>query len=237
MENTFVIFQKRMKQKIKKVIITMVIVLLAAVIIRIAVGEPCYIPSESMEPTILAGDWLWIDKLSYGGKLPERWADIPLINIFTNITSLRKADAKRDWGYHRLPGFKNPRKDDIIVFMNLENTETLLIKRVSQVLHKGDTIYKKPKDSISANIIYKEKLQYSEKIEEQRGHIGYYVLSQNHYYVLGDNYENSRDSRSFGYVPEQFLIGKVSRGIISIEKENEYSSFYLRKKRCFFKIR
>ena len=55
-----------------------VLLVFICVFIRIVIGEPCVVPSGSMEPTLLCGDRLWINKLAYGGRLPKRWADIPL---------------------------------------------------------------------------------------------------------------------------------------------------------------
>ena len=66
-----------------------VIVVFTCVLIRLFLGEPCYIPSESMEPTLCTGDWVWVDKASCGALLPDRFADIPLLNVFTWITFLR----------------------------------------------------------------------------------------------------------------------------------------------------
>jgi signal peptidase I len=122
-----------------------------------------------MEPAIMAGDWLWIDKFSYGGILPERWADIPLLNVFTYNTFLRNLDAQIDWGYHRLPGFGKPQVGDIVIFKSPEDRETLLVKRVAEIYYSGKNRY---------------------------------------YYCLGDNSENSHDSRAFGYVPEELIVGK-----------------------------
>lgn len=64
-----------MKRTIKR----FVIILLSIIIIRIFIGEPCSIPSESMSNSILPGDWLWINKLSYGGRLPCKASEIPLM--------------------------------------------------------------------------------------------------------------------------------------------------------------
>ena len=58
-------------------------ILLLCCFIRMVIGEPCTVPSGSMEPTLLCGDRLWINKLAYGGRFPSRWADIPLLNVFT----------------------------------------------------------------------------------------------------------------------------------------------------------
>ena len=69
-----------------------ILLVFVCVFIRIAVGKPCVVPSGSMEPTLLCGDRLWINKLAYGGRLPKRWADIPLLNVFTWIRPLRIAE-------------------------------------------------------------------------------------------------------------------------------------------------
>ncbi len=93
-----------------------ILLVFVCVFIRIAVGKPCVVPSGSMEPTLLCGDRLWINKLAYGGRLPKRWADIPLLNVFTWIRPLRIADEQNHWKYFRLPGFTQPQLGDIVVF-------------------------------------------------------------------------------------------------------------------------
>ena len=159
-------------KRLKKYTLIVFIILTLAILIRTIIGEPCKVPSESMAPTIRPGQWLWIDKLSYGGRLPERWADIPLINAFTHIASLRKTDAKNNWGYHRLPGFKTPKVNDNVVFNSPENEATLLVKRITEIKSEHDRTY---------------------------------------YFMMGDNRENSHNSRAFGWVPERSIVGKVNR--------------------------
>ena len=116
-------------------------ILTLAIFIRTVIGEPCKVPSASMEPAIRPGQWLWIDKLSYGGRLPERWADIPLINGFTHIAALRNADAQNYWGYRRFPGFTKPKVGDIVVFNSLENNEQLLVKRITEIKSEEGRLY------------------------------------------------------------------------------------------------
>ena len=91
-------------------------ILLLCCFIRMVIGEPCTVPSGSMEPTLLCGDRLWINKLAYGGRFPSRWADIPLLNVFTWIRPLRLADEENHWEYRRLPGYSEPKQGDIAVF-------------------------------------------------------------------------------------------------------------------------
>jgi signal peptidase I len=155
----------------------LLVVIFTAIFIRLFVGEPCYVASASMEPAILTGDWLWINKAVYGSRMPRRWADIPLINAFTHIARLRNADAISDWGYNRLSGYAQPQVGDIVVFNSPENEELLLIKRIAEIQQRGDTLF---------------------------------------YCVRGDNAEQSHDSRFFGEIPEQLIVGKVNRTVISV---------------------
>ncbi len=79
-----------------KYIFVMLIALSICVIIRLLIGEPCYIPSGSMEPTLCVGDWVWVDKASYGALLPTRFSDVPLVNVFTWIQPLREWDERNN---------------------------------------------------------------------------------------------------------------------------------------------
>ncbi|MDR1743288.1 MAG: signal peptidase I, partial [Dysgonamonadaceae bacterium] len=114
---------KKWLKRIRKVVVFFLVIIGLAILIRTVIGEPCKVSFNSMEPTIKPGEWLWINKLTYGGRLPARWADIPLINGFTHIKSWREADAKRDWGYRRLPGFRKPKAGDVVVFNSPQNED------------------------------------------------------------------------------------------------------------------
>lgn len=119
-----------MKGTIKLVVKMVVNVVIFIIPLRVFVGEPCRVFSNSMETTIYPGDWLWIDKITYGAIVPKRLAEIPLINVFTWIPCLREADESRDWGNNRFPGFRVPEYSDLIVFRSPENERALLIKRL-----------------------------------------------------------------------------------------------------------
>lgn len=113
-------------------------IFLLAISLRVFVGQPCYIPSPSMENTLWDGDYIWLNKLSYGAKLPKRFADIPLVNIFTWIKPLREADQKNNFGYHRGPGIKRPSFYDVAVFDSREMPGALIVKRICGL--PGDTV-------------------------------------------------------------------------------------------------
>lgn len=266
----------------KQLIKLFLFVFLLVVPLRLWIGEPCRVPSGSMENTILQGDWLWIDKVSYGGLLPKRWADIPLLNIFTWIAPLREADEQIKWKYRRLPGFTQPKTSDLIVFHSPENERFLLIKRLigqpgdsiniengeleinrHSVIEPSTFISTNNRDSLSFAEFPKETTwsihnygpirvpgkdiqipltnetyPYLSGLIEKEGNTIYkrnnkicingkvcttYQFKYNYYFVMGDNRGGSRDSRFFGFVSEQAVVGRVNRILFSFTgKEGEY---------------
>jgi signal peptidase I len=125
----------------KKASIFMLCALPACIFFRVFVGEPCVVPSGSMQPAILPGDRMWIDHATYGALLPRRFADIPLLNAFTWIAPLRRADERLDWGYARMKGLRKPRRGDIAVFQSPEIPHPLVVKRIDSIKHEGGRNY------------------------------------------------------------------------------------------------
>jgi len=133
---------KRSKTVSRKVFlrIGLPFIIFAIIALRLFVGEVCAVPSASMSPTIIVGDRLWIDKTSYGARLPRRFVDIPLLNVFTWIKPLRLADEKNDWGFNRLSCIRTPHLGDLAVFESPEFPCPLLVKRIAVKYNSGDTI-------------------------------------------------------------------------------------------------
>jgi len=149
-------------------------VFLLVLVLRSFVAEPFRIPSNSMMPTLLTGDFILVNKFTYGLRAPV------LNNEFLDLGE--------------------PERGDVIVFRYPRDPTTPFIKRVVGV--PGD------------RIAYLEKLGGDEHyILVQEGASGIEVKTQvipeGHYFVLGDNRDNSRDSRYWGTVPEELLIGKA----------------------------
>lgn len=179
-------------------------ILLVVLLIRSFVVEPYKIPSGSMIPTLMIGDFILVDKNIYGYKLP-----------LTNITLI-------DSG--------KPSRGDVVVFKYPENQKINYIKRVIGL--PGDTIIYKDKKLIindKENILRKIDHKFN-PIEiadgtvflEKNDNKEYLILNQtapsfnfkytvppNTYFVLGDNRDNSNDSRYWGPVPEENLVGKA----------------------------
>ncbi len=187
-------------------------VFLIVLILRSFLVEPFRIPSGSMMPTLLIGDFILVNKFAYGIRLP-------VINS-------------------KIIPIGEPKRGDVVVFRYPEDLSTPFIKRVVGL--PGDTIHYNRESKhlyINGEIVSQEKIAtYSGEgsgsnmtgadlriehlpdathqiliIPKHPTHIKYnqYVLPEGEYFVLGDNRDNSRDSRYWGTVPEQNLIGKA----------------------------
>jgi signal peptidase I len=173
-----------------------------------------------MYPTIIIGDWLWIDKTTYGARLPRRFAEIPLFNVFTWLKSLRIVDEKNDWGNHRFRGKRMPRVGDLAVFESPDFPHLLLVKRIAERYKKGDTIVINANNYYNVyHIVYNEGHQMKMRndsvfIDGKADSVC--IVSQPYYYMLGDNRNNSADSRVFGYIPYSSIVGRMSHILFSI---------------------
>lgn len=203
-----------------KTVIGIILVILFCIFIRIAVGELCIVPSGSMEPTLLCGDRVWIDKITYGARFPARWADIPVINVFTWIRPLREMDRNTHWKYRRLPGMGYPGVGDIVVFNSPENMDQLLVKRITRIKKENDTLHIR-----RDNYLFLRKLIAEEGNDVRMRNRAVYIngicdsiyrLKRTYYYVEGDNSADSRDSRNFGYIPETLIVGKFNYVLFSV---------------------
>lgn len=204
-----------------KTYIKVILLIIFCIVIRIVIGEPCIVPSDSMAPTLLSGDCLWINKLTYGARLPYRWSDIPLVNVFTWIRSLRELDIISKWPYKRIFGIRQPGLHDVVVFQSPEDPRLLLVKRIVQIKKKGDMIHLTTESSeINRSLIERDGsilFQHHGKIYINGVCDSVYVLRQNFYYLRGDNSLNSRDSRFWGYVPEESIVGKFDFVLFSVD--------------------
>ena len=149
--------------------------------LRTFVGEASIVPTGSMEGTILIGDHLFLNKLLYG---PE----IPLLN-------------------RRLPMLKTIRRGDIVVFRYPRNLDETFLKRVTAV--GGDRV------EIRDGVVYVNSRALDEPYALHRAplhsayeEMGSVVVPQHSLFVMGDNRDNSSDSREWGFVPVRNVIGE-----------------------------
>ncbi len=163
---------------------SIVIALVLAFFIRTFIIQAFKIPTGSMRLTLLEGDRILVSKYRYGPKFP-----------FT---------------HYRLPGFIPPKRGDVIVFVYPEDKSKDFIKRLVAV--GGETVEIKDgriyingralEDPPFNGIYYYNRGDHGEVGQKIK-------VEKDHYYVLGDNSASSRDSRYWGFVPQDFVIGRA----------------------------
>ena len=211
------------KETLRTVLVAMVIALL----IRTLAFEPFNIPSGSMIPTLMIGDFLFVSKYSYGyGSTGTFW----------NIPS-----------FHGRIGGHEPQRGDVVVFKVPYDNTTDYIKRLIGL--PGDTIQMRQgilyingipveRDRLVSPIGYAGEelptnvVDYLEHLPDNFTHIireegddmpldntDIFTVPPHHYFFMGDNRDNSADSRTVrvGYVPESNLVGKAEFLFFSLE--------------------
>ncbi len=216
--------------------------LLVIFAVRAFVIEPFSIPSTSMLPKLRIGDEIIVNKFAYGLReplfqrslvgtgLPQR-GDVV---VFKNPESPCLDFIKRVIG---LPGDRIVYRDKRIWLDAQCQTETDVCQELVEV--KQVKIHKSIVDSDGADIqLYEETLggityhigtteSKSDNLEDyfnQRDtYTQEFIVPKKHYFMLGDNRDNSRDSRFFGFVSEEALVGKPSAIWLSITPRDEDS--------------
>lgn len=199
-------------------------VILVVFVLRSFIFEPFKIPSGSMIPTLLVGDFIVVNKFAYGIRLP-------VIN-------------------KKVIDVGSPQRGDVMVFRYPEDPSLDYIKRVVGL--PGDVIvYDNKKLTINGepvarqkegDYLHPERLYYSQQYVEKLGAVEHRLLNdadapafvpdainfpfrenctynatgvtckvpEGHYFMMGDNRDNSRDSRVWGFVPDENIVGKAT---------------------------
>lgn len=267
--------------------------ILIAVFVRTFFFDVYFVPSSSMERTLLPNDYVLVNKFMHGAKIPKYLNDIPVIGSLFE---------RNETGYYNpyrsLKAFKRLSREDIVVFKSTEISSKFLVKRIIGLpgdtlkikdtnvyinnkklpekdtycynyVEKTDQIFKvyetlsngeynalsyeeksklkKVNDSISNSyfifpyskqnewsrdnygsvvvpkkgesitisssnyILYKTTIKKHENQNFilKKGESKKYTFKNNYYFMLGDNRHNSIDSRSYGFIPESYIQGKV----------------------------
>ncbi len=183
---------RKKKSNIRETIEAVVVAFLIALVIRTFVIQAFKIPSGSMIPTLLVGDHILVNKFLLGTPV-----DIP----FTNITLFR------------MPGLRKVQRGDVVVFKYPEDPKRDFIKRVIGV--GGDVVMEKDK------VVYVNGRKliepYTQHVDDEikpgefdkRDNFGPIVVPPRSIFVMGDNRDQSYDSRFWGFVPDSEIKGKA----------------------------
>jgi signal peptidase I len=186
-------------------------VILIVLLVRSFLAEPFRIPSSSMMPTLLIGDFILVNKFAYGLRLPV---------LDTKIVPIGEPE-RGDVVVFRYP--KNPSQDYIKRVVGLPGDEIVYRNKTlylngEAVVHEGLGRYigeGSGRDMTGAELkretlgaVDHEILQRSGPSFVPQGE-GQWIVPPGHYFVMGDNRDNSEDSRYWGFVPEGHLVGKA----------------------------
>jgi len=198
--------------------VSLVVALLVATSFKSAIADWNDIPSGSMKPTILIGDRIFVNKLAYDLKIP-----------YTTL---------------HLAKWSDPKRGDIVVFYSPKDGKRL-IKRVvglpgdTIAMHKnrlfidGQFVKYEPlnkeiidqtgQDQQSHYLFFSENLtgkQHNVMFLPSRPSLNTFdpvIIPQGQYFMMGDNRDNSADSRFFGFVDRKLIVGRATMVVISRE--------------------
>ncbi len=194
---------KKSKSKTREYIESLIIAAIIAFFVRGFVVQAFKIPSSSMEPTLLIGDHLLVNRMSYVAKIP--FTDTVIVN------------------------FGKPKRGDVIVFRYPVDPDKDFIKRViavggERVEIRNKVIYINDKKIDDPWGFYTDKTIMPGFLSP-KDNLGPVIVPKDSYFVMGDNRDHSLDSRFWGFVKNDLLVG---RALILYGSWNSRSSDFLR---------
>ena len=218
-------------EKIKKFIfriwkewrLTVFFIVFVIIPVKSSMADWNWVPTGSMNPTILEGDMLYVNKMAYDLRIP-----------FT---------------YRRLIKWSNPQKGDIVICFSPQD-QIRLVKRVvavpgDKIEMKKNTLFLNDRPAIYTEIdskyteylsvnLKKSSILASENIDgyihpvmsipliSAMRNFGPITVPKGKYFVMGDNRDNSKDSRYFGFVDRKTIVGKAKGVIVSFDITDKY---------------
>lgn len=212
-----------------RIFLLFVLVFVLCIIIRLFVCEIFYVPSSSMENTLLKGDLIFVNKLYYGGRIPQTIYDIPWINsiaYFTKDYIEIQREQEQSFKSQRLYAFSKISRNDVVVLNQPNNKNSYFVKRCVGL----------PNDTLKIanyNLIVNNKIISDLKLVKNKYNILY--NNQQHFSQIArelqihyneDWYQRKNSSKEISLTQEQkrkieLIVGKENISIIPL---NEYKT-------------
>ena len=181
--------------------------------IRLVFLEAYRIPTGSMENTLLVGDFLLVNKFVYGVRTPD-WLGIPFTRAGFFVPNTR------------LPGFREPKPGDVVVFRYPKDKNLSYIKRCvavegqtvevrdKKLLVDGQSVPEPPLSKHNSDITYPRNavdpaIMPANLEMRNRDNYGPITVPKGQLFMMGDNRDNSADSRYWGFLPRNLVLGKA----------------------------
>ncbi len=179
---------------------------------RSAIADWNDVPTGSMKPTILEGDRIFVNKMAYDLRIP-----------FTHISLYKRAD---------------PERGDIIVF-DSEKAGIRLVKRVigmpGDIVSMRNNVLTINGQPVNYNNVTGSSTDHIENLEglahtirvipgynNPRASFSAVKVPEGHYLAMGDNRDNSADSRVIGFIPRDEIVGRARSVVLSFNHDNYY---------------
>lgn len=189
--------KKAAKSKLREYFEIIATAVVLALIVRALIIQSYHIPSESMEDTLLKGDFLFANKFIYGAKVPfVKWY---------------------------LPKIRDPKPGDIVIFKFPGDNKTDYIKRCIAV--EGQTVELRGKRLFVDGAEKSEPHSKYIYGDMPRRDFGPYKVPKGHILVFGDNRDNSYDSRFWGPLDKKLLRGKALFLYFSVDYKKHWIRF------------
>jgi signal peptidase I len=218
---------KRWIEQLKPILVALGFVL----VVRTVVAEPYSVPTPSMVPTLLVGDQLVGAKFAYGySRYSLPLGEVPVLT-------------------GRLLG-KTPERGDVVVFRLPREPSTTFVKRLiglpgdriqmraGRLYINGELVARRAIGTFEGDKLYIETLPNGREHEiveisdsERHDNTPVFVVPERHYFMMGDNRDNSLDSRiageagGVGFVPEENLVARVDRLLVSRDPDVGWLDF------------
>jgi len=184
----------RTKSALREYLEAILLAIVLTIVIRGLVLQAFRIPTGSMEDTLQVGDFLFVNKMVYGSEIDIGFGG-------------------ERFFYYRFPTIREPKPGDVVVFRYPEDPSRDFIKRcvavAGQTVEVRDKVlYVDGKALVEPYVVHKDPRLMSREAD-RRDNFGPYVVPQGHLFMMGDNRDNSQDSRYWGALPRELVKGKA----------------------------